>query len=91
MVVDRGSIGGGMTARTSAHLSWEVDDFYFQVVEAHGANTAKLYWESQKAALDRIEEICTEEKIACDFARIDLFDLSSDRSGRKNLRRSSGF
>ena len=85
VVVDRGRIGRGMTARTSAHLSWEIDDFYFEVIDAHGANVAKRYFESQKAALDRIEAICSEERIACDFARIDLFYLASDRGGRKAL------
>lgn len=85
VVVDRGPIGGGMTARTSAHLSWESDDFYFNIIDAHGADVAKRYLESQKAALDRIENICAEEKIACDFARIDLFYLASDRGGRKKL------
>ena len=87
VVVDRGRIGRGMTARTSAHLSWEIDDFYFEVVDAHGASVAKRYFESQKAALDRIEAICTEERISCDFARVDLFYLASDRHGRAALKK----
>ena len=87
VVVDRGRIGRGMTARTSAHLSWEIDDFYFEVIDAHGANVAKRYFESQKSALDRIETICIEERIACDFARIDLFYLASDRRGRTALKK----
>jgi glycine/D-amino acid oxidase-like deaminating enzyme/nitrite reductase/ring-hydroxylating ferredoxin subunit len=85
VLVDRGSVGGGMTARTSAHLSWEIDDFYFRVVEAHGEGVARRYFESQKAALDRIEALCSQERIGCDFARVDLFYVASDRDGRAKL------
>jgi glycine/D-amino acid oxidase-like deaminating enzyme/nitrite reductase/ring-hydroxylating ferredoxin subunit len=87
VVIDRGSIGGGMTARTSAHLSYEIDDFYFELIKVRGARKAKLYLESQRAALDRIEKICAYERIACDFARIDLFCFSPDRNGHKLLKK----
>jgi len=84
-VVDRGSIGGGMTARTSAHLSYEIDDMYYALIEKHGERAAKKYLDSQKAAVDRIEEICRLERIACDFARLDLFVFAPDGSGRREL------
>ena len=87
VVVDRGSIAGGMTARTSAHLSYEIDDFYFKLIKVRGEHQAKLYLESQRAALDRIEEICAHERIDCDFARIDLFCFSPDRNGHKVLKK----
>jgi glycine/D-amino acid oxidase-like deaminating enzyme/nitrite reductase/ring-hydroxylating ferredoxin subunit len=84
-VVDRGPIGGGMTARTSAHLSYEIDDTYAELIRKHGERAAKLYFESQKAAVDRIEEICAGERIACDFARLDLFVFAPDSKGRGEL------
>jgi hypothetical protein len=34
VVVDRGALGGGMTARTTAHLASELDDFYHQCARA---------------------------------------------------------
>src|SRR4051812_34427169 len=73
VVVDRGIIGGGMTARTSAHLSFEPDDYYYELISLRGEDNAKAYFESQKAAVDRIEEIAKKEQIACDFSRLDLF------------------
>ena len=85
VVVDRGRVGGGMTARTSAHLSYEIDDTYFALIEKRGERAAKQYLASQKAAIDRIEEICSREKIGCDFARIDLFVFAADRRGREKL------
>src|SRR6266550_4144971 len=85
VVVDRGPIGGGVTARTSAHLSYEIDDTYAALIEKHGEDQAKQYFESQKAAVDRIEEICSRERIACDFARLDLFVFAPDKKGRSEL------
>src|SRR5437868_205440 len=42
IVIDRGGIGAGMTART-AHLSSELDDYYFELIAARGAEEARLY------------------------------------------------
>src|SRR3954468_1163785 len=72
-IVDRGAIGGGMTARTSAHLAFQTDDFYHELISLRGERMARLYYESQKAAVDRIEALCEAEDIPCDFARLDLF------------------
>ena len=40
-VVDRGSVAGGMTARTSAHLSCQIDDRYAKLIDAHGEGVMK--------------------------------------------------
>jgi hypothetical protein len=71
MVVDRGRFGRGMTARTTAHLSFELDDFFHELIKGHGREAARLWLDSQSAAVDRIETIAREEAIACDFARVD--------------------
>src|SRR5687768_8759953 len=52
-VVDRGEIAGGMTARSSAHLSCQIDDRYAEVIRVHGVASARKYFESQKEAVDR--------------------------------------
>ena len=70
LVIDRGEIAGGMTARTTAHLVSEIDDRYFELIEAVGENDAQLYHESQVAAINRIETICREEGIGADFERL---------------------
>jgi glycine/D-amino acid oxidase-like deaminating enzyme/nitrite reductase/ring-hydroxylating ferredoxin subunit len=86
-VVDRGAIGGGMTARTSAHLSSQVDDRYARVIERHGEETASRYFDSQRGAIDRIEAICRDAKIECDFKRIDLYLFAPDSRGLRALKK----
>ena len=85
IVIDRGRIGSGMTARTTAHLTTENDDRYSDLVRVRGENAARLYHESQVAALDRIEAIVREEGIACDFARVDGYLFADEPAHDKQL------
>jgi glycine/D-amino acid oxidase-like deaminating enzyme/nitrite reductase/ring-hydroxylating ferredoxin subunit len=70
-VVDRGRPARGMSARTSAHLAFEIDDGNQALVDVRDAEAARIYYESQSAAVDRIQEITIDEGIDCDFARVD--------------------
>jgi len=71
VVVDRGRIGGGMTARTSAHLTSSFDDYYHEHIRMRGLDEARAYYHSQSAAIDRIEDIQQTEGLSCGFARVD--------------------
>jgi glycine/D-amino acid oxidase-like deaminating enzyme/nitrite reductase/ring-hydroxylating ferredoxin subunit len=71
VVLDQGAICGGQTARTTAHLTWVLDDRYFNVVNSFGEEGARLAAESHATAIDYIEKIIKEEKIDCDFERLD--------------------
>lgn len=70
-VLDDGPVGGGMTARTTAHLSTAIDDRYVTIERLHGRDGARLAAESHAAAIDTIERIAREEGIECDFERLD--------------------
>ncbi len=65
----------------------QIDDLYCKVIEAHGEEAARGYFESQKAAVDRIEAICGESNIDCEFKRVDLYVFAPDRKGRRELER----
>jgi glycine/D-amino acid oxidase-like deaminating enzyme/nitrite reductase/ring-hydroxylating ferredoxin subunit len=87
VAVDRGSIGGGMTARTSAHLAFELDDFFEELRSLRGEDACRQYYESQCAAVDRIEAICRQESIDCDFARIDGYFVPAEDKDIEYLRK----
>jgi glycine/D-amino acid oxidase-like deaminating enzyme/nitrite reductase/ring-hydroxylating ferredoxin subunit len=84
-VLDAGTVGGGMTARTSAHLSYEFDDYYHELIRLRGEPEARQYFESQKAAVDRIEEIALSENIACDFVRVAGYLFAASPSGNDTI------
>lgn len=71
VVIDRGPIAGGVTARTSAHLAPLCDDLTSEMIKLRGEELSRGFYESQAAAVDRIEEIAKTEDIACDFRRLD--------------------
>ncbi len=71
VVIDDGPIAGGMTQLTTAHLSNAFDDRYQEMERVHGNEMTRLIAESHTAAIDRIESIVAEEKIDCDFERLD--------------------
>jgi glycine/D-amino acid oxidase-like deaminating enzyme/nitrite reductase/ring-hydroxylating ferredoxin subunit len=77
VVLDDGRIGSGMTQRTTAHLSNAVDDGYAEMERLHGEQGAGLAAGSHTAAIDRIEQIIAEERIDCDFERLDGYLFSA--------------
>jgi glycine/D-amino acid oxidase-like deaminating enzyme/nitrite reductase/ring-hydroxylating ferredoxin subunit len=83
VVLDGGPVGGGQTRQTTAHLSNAIDAGYAEIEKLHGLDGARLAAESHTAAIDRIESIAREERIACDFDRLDgyLFAPPEDDGG----------
>src|SRR3978361_1829372 len=71
IVLDRGPIAGGITAPTTAHLAPLCDDLTSAMIKLRGEEASRAFYQSQAAAVDRIEEIQRREKIDCDFRRLD--------------------
>ena len=86
-VLDRGRFGRGMTARTTAHLTFEIDDFFHELIKMHGLDHARLWYESQSAAVDRIEAICGAEALDCDFVRLDGYFVPAEDKDVDYLRK----
>ena len=78
VVLDDGNIGSGMSGRTSAHLSFALDDGYARLESCHGRAGARLAAESHAAAVAAIETTVASEGIECQFLRVDgyLFNPS---------------
>src|SRR3982750_2409146 len=77
VVLDDGLIGGGMTGRTTAHLTNAYDDRYVEMEKLHGDEGSRLIAESHTAAINKVSEIVTREEIACDFERLDGYLFAS--------------
>lgn len=74
-------ICSGETGRTTAHITHALDDRYYNLEELHGNEGARLAAESHTAAINMIKSIVKEEKIDCDFEKLDgfLFLDSTDK------------
>lgn len=73
VLLDDGPVGSGQTQRTTAHLSNAIDDRYYEIERLHGAEGARLAAESHTTAINTIESIVGQERIDCDFTRLDGF------------------
>jgi glycine/D-amino acid oxidase-like deaminating enzyme/nitrite reductase/ring-hydroxylating ferredoxin subunit len=71
IVLDDGPVGGGQTERTSAHLASAIDDRFTEIERLHGQEGSRICYESHSTAIDLIEQIARDERIDCDFARLD--------------------
>ena len=79
VVLDRGRIAGGMTARTSAHLTPQCDDGFKALTDLRGLRGAKIFYESHAAAVDRIEAIQNDEAISVPLPARQRLSFSGDR------------
>jgi glycine/D-amino acid oxidase-like deaminating enzyme/nitrite reductase/ring-hydroxylating ferredoxin subunit len=71
VVVDAADVGAGQTQRTTAHLASAIDDRLYEMERLHGEDGARRAWESHAHAIDTIESVSRQEKIDCDFTRLD--------------------
>jgi len=71
VVLDDGPIGGGMTARTTAHLTNALDDRFYELERLFGEEGSRLAAQSHTRAIDRVEEIIEKERIDCEWQRVD--------------------
>ena len=78
VVLEAGPIGGRLTPLTSGHLSFEPDDLFDALIKRRGLEEARQIYQSQRAAVDRVEAIVAEAGIDCGFARVDGYLIASD-------------
>jgi glycine/D-amino acid oxidase-like deaminating enzyme len=90
IVLDDGPIGGGETARTTAHLASALDDRFHHLERIHGADGARLAASSHAAAIDRIERLVADfaaDGIDCEFHRVDGYLFAPVGGDRRELDR----
>jgi glycine/D-amino acid oxidase-like deaminating enzyme/nitrite reductase/ring-hydroxylating ferredoxin subunit len=85
IVLDDGAIGRGMTGRTTAHIVNALDDRYYDLEKFHGEDGSRMAAQSHSAAIDWIERVVTQEKIDCEFERLDGYLFEPPNESLKNL------
>jgi glycine/D-amino acid oxidase-like deaminating enzyme/nitrite reductase/ring-hydroxylating ferredoxin subunit len=85
VVLDRGPIARGMSARTTAHLTSNCDDLSSELIWKRGEDVARDYYQSQTAAVRRIADIVAEEALDCDFGWMDGYLWAATEDDEKIL------
>jgi glycine/D-amino acid oxidase-like deaminating enzyme/nitrite reductase/ring-hydroxylating ferredoxin subunit len=91
IVVESRVVGAGQTGRSTAHIMPWFDDYYHLVEKVHGFENAKKVADSYQNAISWIEQTVNEEKIDCDFSRVDGYLFPHDDSTRAHSRLQKEF
>lgn len=69
IVLEKDEVGEGSTAHTTAKITSLHGGIYSKLVSSVGEEAAKLYYESQEAAIESFQRIVNNYEIACEFER----------------------
>jgi glycine/D-amino acid oxidase-like deaminating enzyme/nitrite reductase/ring-hydroxylating ferredoxin subunit len=81
------AIGAGQTGKTTAHLTAVLDERFYRLEKYHGVEGAKLAAQSHLAALKKVEEIVSVEKIDCDFEKVSGYLVLDEKSEEEELQK----
>ncbi|MEE0944966.1 MAG: FAD-dependent oxidoreductase [Clostridia bacterium] len=76
VVAEADKICCGITKDTTAKITYQHGLIYDKIIKKYGLENARLYFESQKEALDKYRKLC--DIIACDFTECDSYVYSLD-------------
>lgn len=85
-LIEARELGSGETSHTTAHLAVP-DDRYWYIEESYGRDSARLVADSFGCAIDLVESIVRDERIDCDFERVDGYLISCARNPERALER----
>ena len=83
VLIDDGKICSGETGRTSAHLTNVLDDRFYELERVYGEKDTALVVQSHIAAINYIEQVIDQEKIECEFLRVDGYLFPDKKEARK--------
>ncbi len=75
-VVEKNLIAHGVSARTTGKLTYLQDNIYTKLKEK-----ASIYYKSQKEAIKLVEKIIKDNKINCDFEKVDSYIYTDKETG----------
>lgn len=70
LVIDKGDFGGGVTARTTAKISFLQGTIYQDLLKKFNREKSHLYYQSQKDAISIIKKIISDNHISCDLEEV---------------------
>lgn len=84
-LIEDGYVGSGETGRTTAQITYALDDRYYDLEKYFGKEKAKLAAQSHKQAIEWINSVVTLEDIDCNFKRVDGYLFTDPSDKEENL------
>ncbi|WP_437513757.1 FAD-dependent oxidoreductase [Sorangium sp. So ce1099] len=86
IVLDNGSVGGGESGFTTAHITHALDRRWASLTKLHSAGNLRHAARSHTLAIETIERIVKDEEIDCDFRRVHGYLFTAPGSHPSTLR-----
>lgn len=77
VVLTQGRVGEGTTGHSTGHLTYVPDIYFSDLVSKFGRTTALQVITSMRHSIDTVEALSLQNRIDCDFSRIDGYLLAS--------------
>ncbi len=84
-LIDKSTIGMGITAKTTAKITYLQQDIYTKLKKYHGLETSKKYFESQKEAIRTITKIIKDNNINCNLEKVPSILFTTESSNIKKI------
>lgn len=84
-VLEKNLIGRGITSKTTAKISYLQESIYSNIKNLRNYDDAKLYYESQKMAIDNIVKIINDNNIECDLTKSDSYLFAQNNKQLKKI------
>lgn len=85
LLIDKDNIGYDTTYKSTAKISFIQKDIYQKLEKTYNLETSKLYFESQKEAINNLVNIINNEKISCDLEKIDSYLFATKKESLSKL------
>lgn len=86
MLVDANKVGYGVTARTTGKLTYLQETIYTKIKKIYDEKTAKLYYDSQKEAIEFVVKTVKSNNLNCDLKMTKSFVYADKDSKVKNIK-----
>ena len=85
LLIDKDNICNDTTYKSTAKISFIQKDIYQKLESTYNFNTSKLYFESQKSAINTLIDIIDKEKIDCELEKVNSYLFTNDECNIKKL------
>lgn len=85
VLLEKNQLGSGESGRTTAHFVNVLDDRYYRLNKFHGIKKSSLAIQSHTAAISQVEQIISDEKIDCDFMRVNGYLFSGRQQDQEEI------
>ena len=87
VLVEKNIIASGVSSNTTGKITYLQNLVYGNIEEYYSKDVAKMYYESQKDAINIIDKIIRENEIECDYVKQKSYLFASKKKDVENIKR----